>query len=56
MVTFLLCVTNNLAATALAGFLEGVEKFGVAERVRGDNWTENNNIERYMNRERGGGS
>ena len=56
MVTSLLCATNNLAATCLAGFLGGVEKFGVPERVRGDNGTENNDIERYMNRERGGGS
>ena len=54
--TSLLCATNNLAATALAGFMSGVEKYGLPERVRGDKGTENNEIERYMNNERGGGS
>ena len=53
VITSLLCATNNLAATALEGFLSGVSKYGLPSRVRGDRGSENNDIERYVNRERG---
>ena len=56
MITSLLCATNNLAVTALEGFVSGVTKYGMPERVRGDNGTENNEIERYMLHHRGGRS
>ena len=53
LITSLLCATNNLAATALEGLLSGVGKYGLPSRVRGDCGTENNDIERYMNQQRG---
>ena len=55
MITSLIVATNNLASTTLAGFISGVERLGLPERVRGDNGTENNHIEEYMFRTRGGG-
>ena len=56
LATSLLCATNNRADTCLRGFLLGVEQYGIPERVRGDNGTENNAIENYMFEKRGGGS
>ena len=48
IITSLLCASNNYASTALKGFLQGVEKFGVPSRVRGDKGGENVQIMAYM--------
>ena len=52
-VIYLKCANNNLAATALEYFVEGVANFGLPMRVRGDRGVENVDIARYMIRNRG---
>ena len=47
------CATNNYASTALDGFLQGVEKFGIPSRARGDKGGENIEILNYMRKEQG---
>ena len=56
LITSLLCTTNNRADTCLQGFQEGVARYGIPERVRGDNGGENNGVEMFMMKKRGGGS
>uniref|UniRef100_A0A7M5V4P1 Integrase catalytic domain-containing protein n=1 Tax=Clytia hemisphaerica TaxID=252671 RepID=A0A7M5V4P1_9CNID len=53
LATSLLCASNNLPETALAGFLSGVEKYGLPARVRGDRGGENVGIMRYMRSHQG---
>ena len=47
------CATNNLATTALQYFQEGVSKYGVPSRVRGDCGVENVDVARFMISNRG---
>ena len=56
LITILLCATNNPADTCLKGFQEGVARYGIPERVRGDNGGENNGVEMFMMEKRGGES
>lgn len=53
LATSLLCASNNLPETALAGFLSGVEQYGLPSRVRGDRGGENKDILLYMRRQQG---
>ena len=43
-ITHLKCATNNLSATALQYFQEGVRKYGLPSRVRGDCGVENYDV------------
>ena len=52
-VTHLNCATNNLAVTALQYFQEGVRKYGLPSRVRGDCGVENVDVARFMISNRG---
>ena len=52
-ITHLNCATNNLAATALQYFQQGVSKYGVPSRVRGDCGVENFDVARFMISNRG---
>ena len=49
LATSLLCATNNRAETALKGFLQGVERYGIPSRVRGDFGGENVRIADFIN-------
>lgn len=53
MITHLNCATNNLAATAFQHFNEGVQKYGLPSRVRGDCGVENVEVARFMISKRG---
>ncbi len=52
-ITHLKCATNNLSATALQYFQEGVRKYGLPSRVRGDCGVENYDVARFMISSRG---
>ena len=47
-VTHLNCATNKLAVTALQYFQQGVRKYGLPSRVRGDCGVENVDVARFM--------
>lgn len=52
-ITHLNCATNNLAATALQFFQQGVSQYGLPSRVRGDCGVENYDVARFMISNRG---
>lgn len=52
-ITHLNCATNNLATTAVQYFQQGVSKYGVPSRVRGDCGVENFYVARFMISNRG---
>ena len=50
---FLKCSDNNRASTMLSHFKEATQEFGLPSRVRGDRGTENVEVIRLMESERG---
>lgn len=52
-VIYLECCTNNRASTVVTFFQQGVARFGLPYRVRGDRGGENIEVARYMIRNRG---
>ncbi len=52
-VIYLECCTNNRAYTVLTFFQQGVARFGLPYRVRGDRGGENTEVARYMIHNRG---
>ena len=53
VITHLNCATNNIAVSALQYFQEGVKKYGLPGRVRGDCGVENVDVARFMISNRG---
>ena len=47
-IIYVTCSNNNQAATVLQLFQEGVHKFGLPSKVRGDHGVENEDVARYM--------
>ena len=48
VIVYLACNTDNKSATVLHLFKEGVEKWGLPSRVRGDMGVENRDVARFM--------
>lgn len=54
-IIYLDCLTNNRAASVMSLFREGVQRYGLPSRVRGDHGTENLEVARFMIENRGVG-
>lgn len=52
-IIYLKCFTNNLSSTVVELFQEGVNRFGLPRRVRGDRGVENVQVARFMISSRG---
>ena len=48
LIVYLACSTDNKSATVLDLFKEGVQKWGLPSRVRGDMGVENRDVARFM--------